>query len=96
MKSILNFRAGALVLGLVLAFAGSAFTQAEDANYVDKSRATAWFATHPNGDLIEPKQMVDPDLLCDGDVDICAKQYNIDENGEPTSATGLEAKQDRL
>ncbi len=95
MKSELNFRAGALVLGLALAISGSAYKSAEAVKNHHGSPILGWFATNPDGSLATPYQRVDPDDLCHGDDVSCAKQYNI-ENGEPVSETGLEAKRSQL
>lgn len=96
MKNILNFRAGALFLGLALAFAGSAFTASEQPRSADGSQQTRWFQTDPEGDLIHPYQMIDPASTCDGDEEFCAKQYYVNSNNQPVSPTGLVAKRTEL
>lgn len=84
MKSILNFRAGALVLGLALAFAGSGFTSDNDSLV----RNSYWFSTTESG---MPQQPLKEEPDCDArSGDVCAKLYEstdivFDGNGDPQS-----------
>ena len=83
-KFKLNLSLIALVLGLSLAVAGSAFRAPE----VVKTESTDWFLLNEStGQLIQPYQTVDPDNICPvAGSKYCAREYNV-VNDVPTSAT---------
>lgn len=86
MKNLkINLNVIALVLGLTFAFIASAFTEKEELNLSGLS--TGWYKTNPDGSILQPYEAVTPSAFCEGSEVYCAKEYNLNIEGEPISET---------
>lgn len=77
MKNILNFRAGALVLGLVLAFAGSGFTAAHNQTY--------WFEASEDGEMVG--DYIPAPSCSESEGDYCALGFDSEDLEDPNAST---------
>ncbi len=87
MKTLkINLNVLALVLGLTFALSSFAFS---NKSVNENNLVTGWFATDRDGNLLTSPYVpiANPEISCLGGDDFCAKEYNLDINGDPDTET---------